>query len=640
MPTEPADFRKLRVASFESRRAPEIARLIERTGGEAFVSPSMREVPLADPRPAIEFAGRLITGQIDVLVLLTGVGLRQLVEQVERHVGRQRFIDAVSDVTTVARGPKPTAALRELGLQPTFRVPEPNTWRELLATLDLHVPLANQTVGLQEYGITNPSLIAGLEARGATVDRVQVYEWDFPEDIGPLEANARRWSEGELDVAMFTSANQVRNLMKLADDLGLRETILARARQMVIASIGPTTSEALRDEGLPVDLEASPPNMGTLVQLAARESHALLARKQRVLAWRGAPLDPDKPGAESQNSVFMRACRGEPTPYTPVWLMRQAGRYMPEYRAVRAKTGFLELCRNPQLCSEVMCTAVDFLKVDAAIIFSDLLPILEPMGLELEFAQGDGPVIHNPVREGSDVDRVLDLDSVDSLSYVIDTVRQTRADLPAAIPLIGFAGAPFTLASYAIEGGSSRHFLHTKLLMYRDRGAWDALMGRLSRAVVIYLNAQIAAGAQAVQLFDSWIGCLGPDDYLSYVAPHMQQLIEGLTPGVPVIHFGTGNPELLGPMSSAGGDVIGVDWRIGLDQAWQRIEPGRSVQGNLDPHVLLADRDTIRRRTQDVLDEAAGRPGHIFNLGHGVLQQTPPDNARALVEMVHELSSR
>src|SRR5690606_17765904 len=408
-------------------------------------------------------------GQIDVLVLLTGVGLRQLVEQVERHVGRQRFIDALADVTTVARGPKPTAVLRELGLQPTFRVPEPNTWRELLTTLDLHVPLANQTVGLQEYGITNPSLIAGLEARGATVDRVQVYEWDFPEDIGPLEANARRWSEGELDVAMFTSANQVRNLMKLADDLGLRETILARARQMVIASIGPTTSEALRDEGLPVDLEASPPNMGTLVQLAARESHALLARKQRVLAWRGAPLDPDKPGAESQNSVFMRACRGEPTPYTPVWLMRQAGRYMPEYRAVRAKTGFLELCRNPQLCSEVMCTAVDFLKVDAAIIFSDLLPILEPMGLELEFAQGDGPVIHNPVREGSDVDRVLDLESADSLSYVIETVRQTRADLPSKLPLIGFAGAPFTLASYAIEGGSSRHFLHTKLLMYRDR---------------------------------------------------------------------------------------------------------------------------------------------------------------------------
>ena len=241
----------------------------------------------------------------------------------------------------------------------------------------------------------------------------------------------------------------------------------------------------------------------------------------------------------------MRACRREPTEFTPVWLMRQAGRYMPEYRAIRERMSFLELCRNPQLCSEIMCTAVERLGVDAAIVFSDLLPILEPMGMELEFAHGEGPLIHNPVREAADVDRVVELESADALHFVMEAVRQTRADLPAHIPLIGFAGAPFTLASYAIEGGASRDWLHTKTLMYRDRAAWDALMSRLSRAVTVYLNAQIAAGAQAVQLFDSWVGCLGPDDYREFVLPYVTQVISQITPGVPVISFATGNPQLL-----------------------------------------------------------------------------------------------
>lgn len=336
----------------------------------------------------------------------------------------------------------------------------------------------------------------------------------------------------------------------------------------------------------------------------------------------------------------MKACRLEPTDVTPVWLMRQAGRYMEEYREVRAQTTFLELCKNPQLCSEVMCTAVKRLGVDAAIIFSDLLPILEPMGLDLEFAQGEGPVIHNPVREGADVERVLELESIDSLHFVTETVRQTRADLPEDLPLIGFAGAPFTLASYAIEGGSSRNYLYTKTLMYRDEGAWRALMERFVRAVTLYLNAQIAAGAQCVQLFDSWAGCLGPDDYRRYALPYVREIIAGIVPGVPVINFGAGNPALLPLLAAGGSAVIGVDWRVRLDEAWATVGHDRAVQGNLDPTILLADREEIRRRAKDVLDQAAGRPGHIFNLGHGILQQTPVDNAIALVDAVHELSSR
>jgi uroporphyrinogen decarboxylase len=276
--------------------------------------------------------------------------------------------------------------------------------------------------------------------------------------------------------------------------------------------------------------------------------------------------------------------------------------------------------------------------VDAAIIFSDLLPILEPMGLDLEFAHGEGPVIHNPVRDATDVDRVLELESLESLGYVLETVLQTRHDLPDHLPLIGFAGAPFTLASYMIEGGSSRSYLHTKTLMYRDEGAWRTLLERLARAVTCYLNGQIAAGAQCVQIFDSWVGCLGPDDYRRYVLPYVHQIVAGITPAVPVINFATGNPALLPLLAEAGGAVMGIDWRVRLDEAWRTVGHDKAVQGNLDPCVLLADRQEIRRRAQAVLDQAARRPGHIFNLGHGVLQQTPVDNAIALVEAVHELS--
>ncbi|MEN1679554.1 MAG: uroporphyrinogen decarboxylase [Planctomycetota bacterium] len=619
-----------------------MAKLIEKHGGRAIVSPSMREAPLDDNRDAVQFANRLVTGQIDLLVLLTGVGVEHFVEQTERHVGRERLLAAISDIPTLARGPKPVAALGRLGLKPTMRAPEPNTWREVLATLDREQPVANMTIGLQEYGVTNPSLIAGFEARGAAVDRLCVYQWALPEDTGPLEENVKRLAAGDVDTLLLTSAQQVEHLLEIAERLGLEDGIRRGLRGTVIASIGPTTSERLRQRDLPVDLEASPPKMGHLVRLAASRSTELRRRKQTLFA---RPTADDSAGPPPisdrlRDSAFLRACRGEATDFTPLWLMRQAGRYMAEYRAVRAKTSFLELCKNPSLCSEVMCTAVDFLGVDAAIIFSDLLPLLEPMGMDLEFLPGDGPKIHNPVRDGADVDRVIDLESVDSLAFVVDTVRQTRADLPDDLPLIGFAGAPFTLASYAIEGGGSRNYLHTKTLMHRDEGAWRTLMQRLGRAVTLYLNAQIAAGAQAVQLFDSWVGCLSPADYRRYVLPYVRELIAGITPGVPVIHFGTGNPALLPHIAEAGGDVIGVDWRIELADAWQTIGHDRAVQGNLDPATLLAPLETIRERTADLLQSIGGRPGHIFNLGHGIVPQTPPDNARALVAMVHELSAR
>jgi len=334
----------------------------------------------------------------------------------------------------------------------------------------------------------------------------------------------------------------------------------------------------------------------------------------------------------------MRACRREPVPYTPIWLMRQAGRYMPEYRAVRAKTNFLELCKTPSLAAEVTVTAAERLGVDAAIIFADILLILEPMGVNLEFAHGEGPVIHNPVREASDVDRLRQLEDVNALEFVNEAIRQTRRALKPDLPLIGFSGAPFTLASYLTEGGGSKNYVHTKRLMYNDHGAWHAMMSMISSSLVKYLNAQIEAGAQAVQLFDSWVGCLSPDDYREFVLPHTRAVIQHIKQGVPVIHFGTGTATLLELMREAGGDVIGLDWRVRLDEGWRRVGHDVAVMGNLDPVALFADREVLKGMARGILNQADKRPGHIFNLGHGILPETPVENVIALVETVHEAS--
>lgn len=417
------NFEGLRVLAFESRRADDMRRLIEKHGGAALVSPSLREVPVEKNREAVEFAHQLITGEVSLVIFLTGVGFRHLLAAVEKHVPRQRYLDALADITTIARGPKPVAAMREHGLTPTYRVPAPNTWRELLALIDEHVPVANQTVALQEYGVTNRSLIAGLEARGARVLNVRVYRWELPEDLGPLEASARALAAGEADVALFTSAHQIINLLQFSQRLGIADAVRTGLERAVIGSIGPATTEALRELDLPVDLEPEHGKMGHLVAAAAARSREILASKARIAALPAGASDATDPKAPWYDSPFLKACRGEPTDVTPIWIMRQAGRYMEEYRRIRAQTTFLELCKNPQLCSEVMCTAVERLGVDAAILFSDLLPILEPMGMELVFTEGEGPVIHNPIRGAEQVDTLRELESMEALEFVSAAVR-------------------------------------------------------------------------------------------------------------------------------------------------------------------------------------------------------------------------
>jgi uroporphyrinogen decarboxylase len=338
---------------------------------------------------------------------------------------------------------------------------------------------------------------------------------------------------------------------------------------------------------------------------------------------------------------FLRACRHEPVDCTPVWFMRQAGRYLPEYQEVRAGHSILEVCKTPALAVEVTLQPIRRFAVDAAIIFADILLPLEPMGLSVEFAAGEGPVIANPVRSAGDVAALKPVRPEADLGFVLESIRQARAALAGEVPLIGFAGAPFTLASYAIEGGGSRTYIRTKRLMYTDPEAWHDLMGRLAEAVAGFLVAQVTAGAQAVQLFDSWVGALSPDDYAEYAYPYTQRILAALAgSGVPRIHFGTGASTLLPLMANAGCDVIGLDWRIPLDEGWAAAGHELAVQGNLDPVVLFAPEHEIERRVLDVVKRADGRPGHIFNLGHGILPETPPEAVGFVTDLVHRATRR
>jgi len=343
------------------------------------------------------------------------------------------------------------------------------------------------------------------------------------------------------------------------------------------------------------------------------------------------------------DSRFVRACRAEPVDTTPVWFMRQAGRYMAEYRAVRKQHSILEICKSPELAAEVTITAAEKLAVDAAIIFADLLLPLEVMGLDFRFEAGEGPVIEKPLRTPADIAR-LRTDRAADLGYVAESVSKVAKHFGTKLPVIGFCGAPFTLASYMIEGGGSRNYVHTKRMMYTEPKAWEELMGKLVRVLAYYAAEQVGAGADVIQVFDSWVGCLSPQDFRTYVLPHSTALVLELQKtelqkgAVPIIYFGTDTATLLPAMKETGAEVIGVDWRSNIDDAWASLQYRGAVQGNLDPVTLFADKKLLRARTEDVLQRVAGRPGHIFNLGHGILPETPVENVVALVDFVRDFS--
>ncbi len=645
------NFDGLKVTSFESRRAKEIEKLIRYHGGVPRIAPSMREIPLSKSTDALKFAKNLIGEKFDIVILMTGVGTRALLKVATTKYPEKEFIKELKKTTIVVRGPKPEAALREMRLKPNIIVPEPNTWRDVLTTLDSELQLKGKRIAIQEYGISNKEFINSLRKKGAKVTPVPIYKWALPEDLEPLHNAIKSIKDSKEDISIFTSSQQIYHLFEVASQDGLQDELKEGFKKIVIASIGPTTSETLNRFGLSPDYEPDSPKMGNLIREVARLGKELVRKKRTAYKngvdtnnWRQMDMvwskgSQKKRKETTKNSVFMKACRLEETDYTPIWLMRQAGRYMREYREIRSKISFLELCKTPELAAEVTLSAVDRLGVDAAIIFADILLIVEPLGVGLEFSKGEGPRIKRPVRSGKAVDRINDFDP-ESLQYVYDALKITRRALDPKKALIGFAGAPFTVASYMIEGGGSRTYENTKGLMYKDPGAWHTMMEKLSTATASYLNNQIKAGADAVQLFDSWVGCLSRDDYKEFVLPYMKKLISEIHKDTPVIHFGTGTGALLDLIKESGSQVTGLDWRVDLAKAWRQIGYDKAVQGNLDPVLLFSTPSEIRRRTKKILDKAKGRPGFIFNLGHGILPKTPVDNVLALIDFVHEYSTK
>jgi uroporphyrinogen decarboxylase len=346
------------------------------------------------------------------------------------------------------------------------------------------------------------------------------------------------------------------------------------------------------------------------------------------------------PGPPASRSRFLKACRREAVDVTPVWFMRQAGRYMAEYRALRERYSLLDICRSPELATEVTLQPIRRLDVDAAILFSDLLLPLEPMGLKFDFVKGEGPQLERPIESSEDVERLRLFEPREALGHVLEAIRQIQRALAGRVPLIGFAGAPFTMASYAIEGGHSNNFARTKALMYGHPDSWHRLCDKFATVVADYLVAQVEAGVDVVQLFDSWVGALGPADYREFALPHTKRIFQALQGRVPTIHFGTGTATMLDLMRDAGGDVIGADWRIPIDQAWERIGFDRGVQGNLDPTLLLGPVQRMFTQVDDILRRVGGRPGHIFNLGHGILPSTPVEHVQRLAQYVHSASRR
>lgn len=644
--TQAPNFGGARIVVFESRMADVMAEGIRRHGGEVLSAPSLQEIPLEKNPEISAFAEKLFHGEIDFMIFLTGVGARILIQNLARQFSLEKVSEAIAKTTVVARGPKPVVVLKEFRISVTITVPEPNTWQEILEALDLSergTALRGSTVAVQEYGESNSSFLQALKKRGASVVQVPVYRWALPDNRQPLLHSIREIIAGRVEMVLFTNAVQVRHLIRAASEGGLEAALRQALRKVVTVSLGPHSTEAIEEAGLRVDFESSRPKMGLLISECAERAEVLIREKREgisldVLPSRLRRLRQDV--SIRSESVFLKACRREPVPFTPVWLMRQAGRYLGEYRRIREKMSFLELCKSSGLCAEITVVAQERIGADAAIIFSDLLLPVEPLGLALEYESAEAPCVLGEIESAEDVNRLREIEPEESLSFVFEAVRLARAGLDPGIPLIGFSAAPFTLASYILEGGGSKNFVETKRFMRAEPGAWHALLEKISRGLVRYLNGQIEAGADAVQIFDSWVGCLPPSDYARYVLPHTKAVLQGLKPGVPVIHFGTDTASLLAGMRQAGGNVIGVDFRVELDRAWREIGYDCGIQGNLDPGVLLSTRELIAGEVKRILAQAGARPGHIFNLGHGVLPATPVENVVHLIDCVHEMSRR
>ncbi len=624
--------------------AKPMEKLIEKFGGTPLVAPSMREIPLEDNSEAFEFFEKLEKGEFDLVILMTGVATRTLLKVLETKFSKERILKALSTKTKiVVRGPKPTAVCKMNQIPIAFTAPEPNTWNEILMILEEENLIRQQRIAILEYGIPNFPFLEELKERGAHLTPIKVYNWGLPEDLNPLKKAIEEIIAGKIDILLLTTSVQVHHLLQVTGSVE-RELQLRRAlAKIAIISIGPTTSGTLEEKQLFADYEATPNKMDAMVEQGAKFGPEIVKQKQARAEKSWVRLEEKESIGNAEellrNSPMMRACRKERNDTVPIWLMRQAGRYMAEYQLARHGLDFLSFCKNSDLAAEVTIGAVERLGVDAAILFADILLIVEPLGVPLAYKEGEGPVIARPVRTAEEIQNLKKVEVKESLGYVMETIRKIRKNLHPKIPLIGFCGAPFTVAAYMVEGRGSKNYIPTKTLMHEEPKLWHELLEKITTASIDYLKAQVAAGCQILQIFDSWIGTLPAHDYQEFVFPHTERLFSSLPEGIPTIHFGTDTQALLPLMKKAGGDVIGVDWRVDIAQAWQELGDV-AIQGNLDPVLLFSKPEVFLAETKRVLEAVGSKPGFIFNLGHGILPETPVDHVMALIDFIHEWKSK
>ncbi|MFN0117302.1 MAG: uroporphyrinogen decarboxylase [Elusimicrobiota bacterium] len=621
-------LKDLRVASLESRKESELREKIKALKGESFIVPGVRQVKLLSAPENIQFFERLKNKEFHLLVFLTPSGAR---------IFGEMFNGDLSSISVVSRGPKTTDELTHSGLSVSH--PVLNTWRDILKYIDGAIDIKNKKVAVVESGDANRLFAAELDARGAEVISVSFYKAALPEDVVPIKNLIHDVIYQKIDIFLFTTGTQVENLFSVARQEGKAQELKHALKNIVVGSIGPSCSNVIRRFGVSADIESSDLSLEGLLHHVAQNAQTLLKeKKENPFLSIQLEISKNKIQDELYNSLFLKACRREKTERTPLWLMRQAGRYMKEYRELRAKVSFMDLCKNSDLAAEVTVDAAHRLGVDAAIIFSDLLLLVEPLGFELSYGKDQGPVIANPFRDESHLKTIKPVQVDESMGYVFEAISKTRKALKGNIPLIGFAGAPFTMASYIVEGKGSRNFVETKKLMNNKTNLWNTLLKSITDSTLDYVNGQIDAGAQVIQIFDSWVGCLSPEDFRSYVFPETKRLISGIKPGVPVIYFGTQTNGLLPIIKELKSEVVGVDWRIELDEAWDLLG-NVAIQGNLDPVHLFSRPEVIKIQAKRILNQAAGRPGHIFNIGHGILPETPIENVHTLIHFVKEFKN-
>lgn len=615
------------VVAFEARLGLKMKKLIEKYQAIPLIAPVLKEIPLTDNKKAFEVFPQISSGFFDYILFLTGIGIKTLIATLATQIPKEKIIKMLSQQKIIVRGPKPATVCNLHGIPIALKASEPNTWKEIISGIQNNFVIHSKKILIIEYGTSNEQLISALTELGAQIHTLSVYHWSLPDDLKPAREVIEHIIQKKADYVLFTSAIQVDHMLQIAQQMKKELPLRKGLYHSVIASIGPVTSERLSEKQIFPDIESFPNKMETLVETIATKGQKILDEKQK------------KKKFQENSPSFMRvASLLKPTPIIPVWLMRQAGRYMAEYQLIRASKDFLSFCKDPDLCIEATVGAVERLGVDAAIIFSDILLILEPMGFKLHYPEG--PVIDNPVKNPDDLKYLKPVSMDESFTFLKKAIQGVKKNLPARIPLIGFCGAPFTMASYVIEGGSTKDFKKTKKFMQTYPEAWHKLMEHLTNHLAHLLLFQIKAGCEIVQIFDSWVSQLSAEEYQSFALPYTQKLFSLIPSEIPSIHFGSFGQNLLTEQIKGGGSIMSLHFTVDPKMALQAISQNKGIQGNLNPDLLFESPSVFLKETEKILGIFGKRKGYIFNLGHGIKPHTPVNHVIRLVDFIHEWSAK